>query len=226
MLSISDINAVPLDTAARALPTSRATTSRSTTGLPFSASRKSFSYPFTSPPNNFPSFCSFVFVIILEAMAGTTVRAIRRLASSEYAIVSPMSTKSCLVMPSVNTIGAKTQIVVSVEAIIAPATSLAPSIAAARILLPSPRNLYIFSITTMELSTSIPIPSASPEREIIFKVTPLKYMHTIAVTRLMGMEKATTSVGRKSFKNKIRIKIASRAPNTTLLTMVSITRSM
>ena len=45
-------------------------------------------------------------------------------------MVNPMSTKSCFVSPVVNTIGRNTEIVVSVEDVIAPATPLAPVIAA------------------------------------------------------------------------------------------------
>ena len=84
----------------------------------------------------------------------------------------------------------------------------------------------MFSITTMELSTSIPTPRARPEREITFRVTPLKYMHTTAVIRLTGIEHATTAVGLQSLRNRIRIRIASRAPKSTLLIMESITRSI
>ena len=47
-------------------------------------------------------------------------------------MVRPMSTNSCLVMPSVNTMGRNTQTVVSVEAMMAPATSCAPAMAASR----------------------------------------------------------------------------------------------
>ena len=64
----------------------------------------------------------------------------------------------------------------------------------------------------MELSTSIPTPSASPDREIIFSVTPEKYMATSAVIILMGIEHAITKVGRILFKNTRRIKIAKTAP--------------
>ena len=41
----------------------------------------------------------------------------------------------------------------------------------------------------------MPMPRASPDSEMMFRVTPLKYMHTMAVTRLTGMENATTRVG-------------------------------
>ncbi len=36
-------------------------------------------------------------------------------------------------------------------------------------------------MTTMELSTSIPTPSANPDKDITFSVIPLKYIHTTAV---------------------------------------------
>ena len=81
-------------------------------------------------------------------------------------------------------------------------------------------------MTTMELSTSIPIPSARPDSEIIFRVTPLKNIHTTAVTRLIGMDTATTAVGLKSFRNNIKIRIASPKPKIILLKMESITRSI
>ncbi len=45
-------------------------------------------------------------------------------------MVNPISTNNCLVIPSTNTIGKNTQTVVSVDAIIAFATSLDPSTAA------------------------------------------------------------------------------------------------
>ena len=108
----------------------------------------------------------------------------------------------------------------------APATSPAPCTAASFAEYPSLRIRNMFSMTTMELSTSMPTPSARPDKEMTFRVTPLKYMHTIAVIRLTGIEHATTAVGRQSFKNTIRIRTARIAPNSTLLIMESMTRSM
>ena len=66
----------------------------------------------------------------------------------------------------------------------------------------------------MELSTSIPTPSARPDSEITFIVTPLKYISTIAVKILIGMEQAMTNVGRISLRNSNKMKIANTAPNT------------
>ncbi len=53
-----------------------------------------------------------------------------RLAVNVNVIVSAMSTNSCLVIPSVNTIGTNTHTVVKVDAIMAPVTPPAPSTAA------------------------------------------------------------------------------------------------
>ena len=84
----------------------------------------------------------------------------------------------------------------------------------------------MFSITTMELSTSIPTPSARPDSEITFIVTPLKYISTMAVRILIGMEQAMTKVGRISRRNTSRIRIASAAPNTRFCSTEPTTMSM
>ena len=108
--------------------------------------------------------------------------------------------------------GTNTQIVVSVDAAIAPPTPFAPSAAAFLTVTPSLRSRYMFSITTMELSTSIPMPSARPERDTIFIVICEKYISTIAKITLKGIEHAMINVDLKSFRNSIRIIIASAAP--------------
>ena len=51
----------------------------------------------------------------------------------------------------------------------------------------------MFSITTMELSTNIPIPSASPDSEMMFNVICVKYISTTAKTTLSGIEHVITS---------------------------------
>jgi len=67
-------------------------------------------------------------------------------------------------------------------------------------------------MTTIELSTSIPTPSASPDNEITFSVIPVKYMSTTAKITLNGIEHAITIVGLISFKNNSKIKTARIAP--------------
>ena len=70
----------------------------------------------------------------------------------------------------------------------------------------------MFSMTTMELSTSMPTDTARPESEIMFSVTPEKYMSTTANTTLMGMETRVMTVGRISRRNTRRTRIAKIAP--------------
>ena len=52
----------------------------------------------------------------------------------------------------------------------------------------------MFSIITMELSTSMPTPKASPPMETTFKVIPAKYIMTKVATTLIIMELPTTNV--------------------------------
>ena len=95
---------------------------------------------------------------------------------------------------------------------IADATPLAPRTAASFAGTPRDRSLYMFSMTTMELSTSMPTPSARPDNEMMFRVTPEKYIITTANRILMGMEHAMITVGFRSFRKKSRTKMASKPP--------------
>ncbi len=70
----------------------------------------------------------------------------------------------------------------------------------------------MFSITTTELSTSIPTPIASPESEIMLSEIPLKYIITIAKITLTGIEHATITVGFMSRRNRNSMIIAKAAP--------------
>ena len=67
-------------------------------------------------------------------------------------------------------------------------------------------------MTTMLLSTSIPTPSAKPDRDIMFNVTPLKYIKIIANNKLIGILKAITIVGLILFKKISNTKIAHIPP--------------
>ena len=79
-------------------------------------------------------------------------------------------------------------------------------------------------MTTTELSTSIPTATARPDREIILMVTPVKYISTMAKITLMGMEQRVIKVGRRSRRNRNRIRIANTAPSRRLFRMVSTIR--
>ena len=74
----------------------------------------------------------------------------------------------------------------------------------------------MFSMTTTELSTSIPTATARPDREIMLMVTPQKYISTTANMTLTGMAAKVMAVGRRSRKNRYRINIANSAPQARL----------
>ena len=92
-------------------------------------------------------------------------------------------------------IGAKTATVVSVEPLMAPATSRAPSRAASSSESPFSRRCVIASSTTIELSTSIPMPRARPPSDIRFSVTPPKYIGAKVTSTERGIEIPMISVG-------------------------------
>ena len=71
----------------------------------------------------------------------------------------------------------------------------------------------MLSSTTIEPSTSMPIPSAMPAREMTFRVKPLKYIRAIVASTEIGMAAATIRVARMSRRKKKSTRIASAAPN-------------
>ena len=97
-------------------------------------------------------------------------------------------------MPSTKTIGKNTATVVSVEATTAPPTSRVPRIAAARASSPSSRHRTIDSSTTIALSTSMPIPRASPPSDITFSETPSSRIGAKVAITESGMDRPMTSV--------------------------------
>ena len=163
--------------------------------------------PLKSFPSGFGGFLNN-----LDARAGTRVMATSRDAPRAYVMVSAISLKSCLVRPSTNTMGANTQTVVRVDEMIAAPTSFAPATAARLGSIPARLSLKMFSITTMELSTSIPTATARPESDIRLMVTPEKYMSTMAKVKLMGMLRRVMNVGLKSLKKRRSTIMAKRAP--------------
>ena len=106
----------------------------------------------------------------LAAIIGTSVIAVK----SEQVSEKVTTLENCLNMtpaiPSMKSSGRKTASVVSVLAVIAMATSLAPLIAASSGGMPLSRSRVMFSSTTIELSTSMPTPSASPPSVMMFRL--------------------------------------------------------
>ena len=115
------IKVIPFDRQSAPLPSKSAIATINTTGLYLKHTASILPYQSLNFSNH-GCFISFVFLSIPDAMAGTNVSATRRLAISVNHTVRARSTKSCLVIPSVNMIGAYTLTVVSVDAKIAPAT--------------------------------------------------------------------------------------------------------
>ena len=108
--------------------------------------------------------------------------------------------------------GRKTTTVVSVDEVIAPLTCEVPSMAASLTDIPVSRSLKMFSITTMALSTSIPAPSASPPKVMMFRLRLLKYIRLKVAIIEIGIEILTIMVvPMRRRKTKITI-IASTMP--------------
>ena len=84
----------------------------------------------------------------------------------------------------------------------------------------------MFSSTTMELSTSMPMASAMPPRVSTLSVRPEKYMKMRAHSTENGMEKATTSVGRTDLRNSASTTTASSAPMSSDCRMLPMYSSM
>ncbi len=105
----------------------------------------------------------------------------------EIVIVIPMSTKSCAATPSTKTIGRNIATLVSVEAVTAVPMSCAPSRVASRSGIPCSRSRVTFSMSTIALSPSIPMPRASPVREITFRLILRKYIATNVASMETGI---------------------------------------
>ncbi len=118
----------------------------------------------------------------------------------------------CPIKPPIYKRGRNTTIFVKVDADIAVHTSEVPFIAASFLPSPSSLCLNIFSITTIEASTSIPTPRAIPARVIMFRVYPKAYITVNVIITESGMESETTKVGRRFKRNINIITAASNAP--------------
>ena len=113
--------------------------------------------------------------------------------------------------------GMNTTTLVSVASATASPTSLTPATAARRGLRPRARSRAMFSITTTELSTSIPRARVSPVIVSTLKVPPEKCSQVRARRMEMGIESATTRVVRRRRRNANRTRIASPPPQIAVL---------
>ena len=140
--------------------------------------------------------------------------------------VSAWSRKSWPATPSTKTIGRKTATVVSVEAITGPATSTVPLTAAVRAASPPACRRWIASSTTIESSSSMPTPSASPPRDMMFSESPICCItKKVAITET-GMAIATTAVERRSRRKSAITRMASSPPSQAFRTTSEMAPSM
>ena len=116
-------------------------------------------------------------------------------------------------MPRTKINGKKMTEVVMVLAMMAGPTSRAPSTDACSGASPfSLRRRKIFSSTTMELSTIIPTPKASPPSVIRLIVNPPKNINANVVTIEMGIDSEITSVLRTLRRKNSNTTMASPPP--------------
>ena len=157
---------------------------------------------------------------------GTTVTATTKDAAITTTTVRPMfSMKTAKRPPEVmNTIGRKTHMVVTVEAKIGSTTSEAPRRVA--VLPSSPSSLWwrkTDSMTTIELSTSMPTESIRPIRVMMLRVKSVqpacrdRYMMAKVTTSETGIAIAIKRVVRKRRRKRNMKKIASPPPSSPVL---------
>ena len=103
-----------------------------------------------------------------------------------------------------NEIGTYTTTSVSVTAIAARPISPRPFSAAAIGFSPRLRCRVVFSRTTMESSTRMPIISAMAIREMVFRLKPMAYMSRKVLTRQVGIETSTIAVLRQVCRKRKR----------------------
>ena len=136
-----------------------------------------------------------------EDKSGTSVRDTKRDTVKDTMIVNARSLIISPATPPTKSMGIKIDSVVKVDAITAVPTSDAPLSAAIQICSFRSRFLRkIFSNTTTELSTSIPIAIASPAMEIIFRVTPRIFMTKNVTTMETGTDTAAVNAELKCLR--------------------------
>ena len=149
-----------------------------------------------------------------------------REARSEKTTVRPRSPNICPAIPSTKTIGKKTAIVVSVDATTAEPTSAVPRTVARIRSSPSSRQRWIDSRTTIELSTNIPIPRASPPSDMMLSETPARFSGAKVISTEIGIATATISVVLKLRRKRKRTITASRPPESAVCRTSSMLDSM
>ncbi|KAF5033961.1 hypothetical protein DSECCO2_601170 [anaerobic digester metagenome] len=134
--------------------------------------------------------------------SGTSVSALISDAVIENTMVNPVSLKSWPAKPSISEMGKNTTMVVAVEAMTEPVTRLAPAATLSLKLRSSVRARKQLSITTIELSTIIPMPTTRPPNDIMLMVMSKADIMTSAAMTEIGIDRPTMSEARHSPKKK------------------------
>ena len=157
---------------------------------------------------------------------GMNVSATASEASRAKVTVRAWSVKIWPATPSMNTMGKNTAMVVRVEAVTAMPTSDAPRRADSTMESPSSRHRNMLSSTTMALSTSMPMPRASPPSDMMLSVVSLKNIRMKVISTDTGMATPTIKVLLRLRRNRKRTRIASRPPHWAVLITSSMAFSM
>ena len=151
-----------------------------------------------------------------EASMGVKVKETNMEKRVAKTIVRPNCRKNCPVMPVIKAIGKKTTTSHNVMAIAAMPISVRPSSAAMRASFPICICRCMFSRTTIESSTSMPIQSAMPISDIMLKVNPAMYITKKVLIKEVGMATITATVERQPRRKKNKTKLVVISPSTTV----------
>ena len=147
-------------------------------------------------------------------------------AASAIVTVKANGRNSSPTMPSTNAIGRNTATVVTVDAVIAPATSRTANTIVPRRSAPSTRCRLMFSMTTIESSTTRPIEIVSAPSVSMLSVYSAKFRPTKVRSTEVGIEIAVTRVARTDIRKTRITSTANTSPSRPSTASVSIDCSM
>ena len=148
----------------------------------------------------------------IEDNIGISVSDTTREIISAIETVSAWSLNNWPATPCTNTSGKNTATVVSVDATTAMLTSRVPVMAACSTPSPRSRALAMLSSTTMESSTTMPVASARPARDMTLRLSPNRSMKKKVAMMDTGKESPITNVLQPSRRKKKMIRIDSTPP--------------
>ncbi|MDA0301521.1 MAG: hypothetical protein O2822_03265 [Chloroflexi bacterium] len=143
--------------------------------------------------------------MIRAASNGVSVNDTSSDTSVAAAIVKPNSLKNPPIWPLTSPVGANTTTSTSVIAIAARPISARPISAASNGASPRARCRKMFSSTTMESSTRMPMVSVSPSMLRKLRLNPISSINTKVVSSVVGMDNSTMPAARALWRNSSRM---------------------